>query len=433
MEKMKAQNSLANSTETRAESLQADEVASEPEIVARASVQDDSPGEDIEMTVENIENLPTTEEKTSIYSTVSNEDAKLVEIDGSEIVDSSPIEDLPLVEEGTIERPVKEEKTSIDSNVSNEDTKSPEILVETNYPEFDEIIVQPEMHSTPNKGTKLTEEMFDMIPAEEGTTSFDLAFDSNVSNEGDIEATSPPISELNDNEPILSLSILERKRYTSKSDDNVDASIESPLSQNTSSNDLVGGKYIEMQPKVVLHRLEQILCKSITPTKQKRNIRDTDWSSDQNENPKAKRTKCDLPKVKPNGTSSVHPEKIVPQIDTQPKLRVESLIVNQVKPVTPVTVEGEKHNEEKAKPTKPKKGMREKPTKKKIAKSAKASTASRSLAIPEKEPEEPLERRALSGYKIPKRQRSDDTNNLRTLDLNKARLADVPFGWVKLF
>lgn len=126
---------------------------------------------------------------------------------------------------------------------------------------------------------------------------------------------------------------VEKARHTSESDDNVDAFIESPLSQDASSDGEVGGKRIKMRPKVV----KRTLRKSV---EQKRNIKDTDWSSDENEKPNAKRATSDLPKE----TESVKPEKTIPQQDTKPKVKNEKLTGQQEEPVA---VEEAKVKEEK--------------------------------------------------------------------------------------
>lgn len=168
-------------------SLEVEDMAVQPKNVGQidsTTCKDLSPTEDMKM------EMQAPEESTSVFGTVSNGDAKLVEIDGSEMVVETeiirPIEDLPLAEEEIIEKPVEQEETSVVSTMLNEDAKSPETLVETKCPEVDEIIVQP---STPNKNTKLTEEMFEVITAEEETTSIDTT----VSNEGGINTTSPQL------------------------------------------------------------------------------------------------------------------------------------------------------------------------------------------------------------------------------------------------
>lgn len=85
----------------------------------------------------------------------------------------------------------------------------------------------------------------------------------------------------------------EKARHSSESDDNNDAPIESPLSQDSSEEE-VGGKRIKMRPKVTTKRT---LRKTV---EQKRNIKDTDWSSDENEKPNAKRATNDISKQTEN-------------------------------------------------------------------------------------------------------------------------------------
>lgn len=97
----------------------------------------------------------------------------------------------------------------------------------------------------------------------------------------------------------------EKIRHSSESEnDNFDPTIESPLSQNASSDEEVGGKRIKMRTKVV----QKTVRKSV---EQKRNVKDTDWSSDDNEKPNAKRstneTTKESEKVSPPKTKSVEP------------------------------------------------------------------------------------------------------------------------------
>lgn len=97
----------------------------------------------------------------------------------------------------------------------------------------------------------------------------------------------------------------EKPRHLSESDDNNDSLIDSPLSQNASSDEEVGGKRIKMRPKLQVRRTTR---KSV---EQKRNIKDTDWSSDENEMPNAKRPTNDVSKTSETIFSS--PEKIIPK------------------------------------------------------------------------------------------------------------------------
>ncbi|XP_031624515.1 titin homolog isoform X2 [Contarinia nasturtii] len=97
----------------------------------------------------------------------------------------------------------------------------------------------------------------------------------------------------------------EKARHSSESDDNNDALIESPLSQDASSDEEVGGKRIKMRPKTV----KRTLRKSV---EQKRNIKDTDWSSDENEKPNAKRATNDISKQTENILPS--PEQNAPDV-----------------------------------------------------------------------------------------------------------------------
>lgn len=116
---------------------------------------------------------------------------------------------------------------------------------------------------------------------------------------------------------------VEKTRHLSESDDNIDSLIDSPLSQDASSDDEVGGKRIKMRPKVQVRRTTR---KSI---EHKRNVKDTDWSSDENEMPNAKRATSDVPKAAENVSQS--PEKeTIKMDDSKPPVKVE--IVSEEKP-----------------------------------------------------------------------------------------------------
>lgn len=96
---------------------------------------------------------------------------------------------------------------------------------------------------------------------------------------------------------------IEKQRLSSESDENNDALIESPVSQ-VSSNEEVGGKRIKMRPKVVKRSLRQSV-------EQKRNLKDTDWSSDDNEKPNAKRATGEVSQktddIQPSAEAAVLP------------------------------------------------------------------------------------------------------------------------------
>ncbi|XP_055302981.1 A-kinase anchor protein 12-like isoform X2 [Sitodiplosis mosellana] len=114
----------------------------------------------------------------------------------------------------------------------------------------------------------------------------------------------------------------EKVRHSSESDDNIDALIESPLSQDASSDEEVGGKRIKMRPKVV----KRSVRKSV---EQKRNIKDTDWSSDDNEKPNAKRATSDVSKETEKILPS--PEKVAPEVDRR-KAAVKEKSPPSIKP-----------------------------------------------------------------------------------------------------
>lgn len=75
----------------------------------------------------------------------------------------------------------------------------------------------------------------------------------------------------------------EKPRHSSESE------VESPLSQDQSSDEVVGGKRIKMRAKVA----QKSVRKSI---EHKRNVKNADWSSDDNEKPNAKRATSDVMK-----------------------------------------------------------------------------------------------------------------------------------------
>lgn len=87
----------------------------------------------------------------------------------------------------------------------------------------------------------------------------------------------------------------EKHRHSSESE------IESPLSQDQSSDEEVGGKRIKMRAKVI----QKSVRKSI---EHKRNVKNTDWSSDDNEKPNAKRATSDVLKQTESSVSDVEKE-----------------------------------------------------------------------------------------------------------------------------
>lgn len=75
-----------------------------------------------------------------------------------------------------------------------------------------------------------------------------------------------------------------KARLSSESEnDNFEPLADSPLSQDASNDEEVGGKRIKMRPRTVQKAVRQT-------AEQKRNIKDTEWSSDENITPSAKRT-----------------------------------------------------------------------------------------------------------------------------------------------
>lgn len=119
----------------------------------------------------------------------------------------------------------------------------------------------------------------------------------------------------------------EKPRHLSESDDNNDSLIDSPLSQDASSDEEVGGKRIKMRPKLQVRRTTR---KSV---EQKRNIKDTEWSSDENEMPNAKRATNDVSKacekvlLSPEKITPKEEESILPaslqEVDKEVKLKTE--------------------------------------------------------------------------------------------------------------
>lgn len=94
----------------------------------------------------------------------------------------------------------------------------------------------------------------------------------------------------------------EKPRHSSESENDIfDAAAESIV---TSSDEEVGGKRIKMRPKIV----QKTVRRSV---EQKRNVKDTDWSSDENERPSAKKFTNEVAKVPKveSADASIEPEK----------------------------------------------------------------------------------------------------------------------------
>lgn len=118
---------------------------------------------------------------------------------------------------------------------------------------------------------------------------------------------------------------VEKVRHSSESDDNnVDALIESPVSQDASSDEQVGGKRIKMRPKGAVRRTTR------RSVEQKRNIKDTDWSSDENDKPNAKRATSDVSKAKETvSKQSTKIEKNISEEASKPIAKVADVVVKQ--------------------------------------------------------------------------------------------------------
>lgn len=124
----------------------------------------------------------------------------------------------------------------------------------------------------------------------------------------------------------------EKTRNLSESDDNIDSLVDSPLSQDASSEEEVGGKRIKMRPKVQVRRTTR---KSV---EQKRNIKDTEWSSDENDMPNAKRATGDISKAAENVLPS--PGKIIAKVEHS-KSPVKDEIVKEEKPEIKTEIKSE--------------------------------------------------------------------------------------------
>lgn len=126
----------------------------------------------------------------------------------------------------------------------------------------------------------------------------------------------------------------EKVRHSSESEiDNFD----SPVSQDQSSDEEVGGKRIKMRGKAV----QKSVRKSV---EQKRNLKDADWSSDDNEKPNAKRTTSDVLKQVESPLPATTEQ--IEQVDVKPVKEELSLPEKAPKIETPPKEEPKIHSEE---------------------------------------------------------------------------------------
>lgn len=181
-------------------------------------------------------------------------------------------------------------------------------------------LIQKELNTSKVESVKVTEEPTIETPTRKSARQA-------ASKSNDTESIAPPSNveasrgvQLRNRKRRIST---EKIRHTSESDDNVDTLIESPLSQqDASSDEEVGGKRIKMRPKVV----KRTLRKSV---EQKRNIKDTDWSSDENDKPNAKRATSELPKGEQEVKIEPLTEKVTPDENKKPEVKDENLVAEQ--------------------------------------------------------------------------------------------------------
>lgn len=132
-------------------------------------------------------------------------------------------------------------------------------------------------------------------PEKQQSASETLPLEPATQEESAAESRENKIIMENPEESARAVQLRTRKRRMSgdkprQSSESENDNIESPLSQDQSSDEEVGGKRIKMRGKTI----QKTIRKSI---EQKRNVKDTDWSSDENEKPNAKRTTNELTKI----------------------------------------------------------------------------------------------------------------------------------------
>lgn len=114
----------------------------------------------------------------------------------------------------------------------------------------------------------------------------------------------------------------EKPRHSSESEnDTFDAAAESIV---TSSDEEVGGKRAKMRPKVVQRSLRRTV-------EQKRNVKNTDWSSDENERPSAKKITNEVDKEsKVDNTEAIKVQSVVEQTNAAVKEELPSQDKNEI-------------------------------------------------------------------------------------------------------
>lgn len=255
---------------------------------------------------------PTPVVKSGTTSTESTVDvSEKIELSNivADNVAKSPIESTILPEEKSA--PVLDIEQIV-AKPATELANSSENLSES-IPEKQQIEATQPLIETPNKDSTAP------ISQNEQSAAVNLVENSDSNQEkktNEIPATAPTVSsqriQLRTRKRRISS---EKLRHSSESDDNTDAVNESPLSRDVSDSEEVGGKRIKMRPKVVKRNVRRSV-------EQKRNIKDTDWSSDDNEKPNAKRATSDLLKSTENILPS--PEKTVPKEESKSSVKAET-------------------------------------------------------------------------------------------------------------